>query len=71
MKFTFLLFALNWTHPDKNFLKNITSVVPSFLDLSETEKFNFIFSSNDCGINKICVKGVSDMYNYRNAIYRE
>jgi hypothetical protein len=52
------------------FKKNI-SVVPSFSDLSETEKFNLIFSSNDYDINKICVKGFSDMYNYRNAIYRE
>ena len=54
----------------KRFQKNI-SVVPSFSDLSETEKFNLIFSSNDYDINKICVKGFSDMYNYRNAIYRE
>jgi hypothetical protein len=30
-----------------------------------------IFSSNDYDLNKNCVKGVSDMYNYRNAIYRE
>ena len=57
--------------PRQKRFEKIISVVPSFSDLSESEKFNLIFSSNDYDINKICVMGVSDMYNYRNAIYRE
>ena len=57
--------------PRHKHFEKIISVVPSFSDLSESEKFNLIFSSNEYDINKICVKGVSDMYNYRNAIYRE
>ena len=37
--------------PRQKLFEKIISVVPSFSDLSETEKFNFIFSSNDYDIN--------------------
>jgi hypothetical protein len=67
----FIIVCPKLVSPRQKLFEKIISVVPSFSDLSETEKLNLIFSSNDYDINKICVKGVSDMYNYRNAIYKE
>jgi hypothetical protein len=64
----FIIVCPKLVSPRQKLFEKIISVVPSFSDLSETEKLNLIFSSNDYDINKICVKGVSDMYNYRNAI---
>ena len=67
----FIIVCPKLVSPRQKLFEQIISVVPSFSDLSETEKLNLIFSSNDYDINKICVKGVSDMYNYRNTIYKE
>ena len=44
---------------------DISDIVPSFLSMSNQEKFNFILSSNDSDIMEVCVKGIFELTNYR------
>ena len=44
---------------------DICDIVPSFLSMSNQEKFNFILSSNDSDIMEVCVKGIFELTNYR------
>ena len=46
----------------------ITDIVPLFSNLSDLDKFFFIFRSNDYDINMCCIKGISEMYKYRNSL---
>ena len=48
----------------KELFSNISSVVPSFNDMDEFQKFKFILSSNDLDICKIhvCILGVNKLY---------
>ena len=46
----------------KELFSNISSVVPSFNDMDEFQKFKFILSSNDLDICKICILGVNRLY---------
>jgi hypothetical protein len=42
--------------------KDICDVVPSFINMSDFDKFKFIFSSNDLDICKMCILGVNKLY---------
>ena len=44
---------------------DISDIVPSFLSMSNQEKFNFILSSNDFDIMEVCVKGIFELSYYR------
>lgn len=44
------------------FFNNVTSVVPSFSNLNDVEKFKFILTSNDLDICKINIEGVHSLY---------
>ena len=46
----------------KELFSNISSVVPSFNDMDEFQKFKFILSSNDLDKCKICILGVNKLY---------
>jgi hypothetical protein len=46
----------------KELFSYISSVVPSFNDIDEFQKFKFILSSNDLDICKICILGVNELY---------
>jgi hypothetical protein len=46
----------------KELFSNISSVVPSFNDIDEFQKFKFILNSNDLDICKICILGVNKLY---------
>ena len=46
----------------KELFSNISSVVPSFNEMDEFQKFKFILSSNDLDICKICILGVNKLY---------
>ena len=46
----------------------IISVVPHFSAMNNTEKFNFILSSQDLDINKILVISVFNMYNLNKSL---
>jgi hypothetical protein len=39
----------------EEFCKDICDVVPSFINMSDFDKFKFIFSSNDLDICKMCI----------------
>jgi hypothetical protein len=39
----------------EEFFKDICDVVPSFINMSDFDKFKFIFSSNDLDICKMCI----------------
>ena len=43
----------------------IYAIVPSFRDMSESDKFLYIMQSNDYDIIQICVINISNMYNDR------
>ena len=54
-----------WIRPcecRKELFYNISSVVPSFNDMDEFQKFKFILSSNDLDTCKICILGVNRLY---------
>ena len=44
----------------------ISSIVPCFNSMSEENKFDFIFSCEECDILLIIVNYISEMYNERN-----
>jgi hypothetical protein len=46
----------------EEFFKDICDVVPSFINMSDVDKFKFIFSSNDLDICKMCILGVNKLY---------
>ena len=46
----------------EEFFKDICEVVPSFINMSDFDKFKFIFSSNDLDICKMCILGVNKLY---------
>ena len=46
----------------EEFFKDICDVVPSFINMSDFDKFKFIFSSNDLDICKMCILGVNKLY---------
>ena len=50
------------------FFQKLTDIVPLFSIFSDLEKFFFIFRSNDYDINMCCIKGISEMYQYRNSL---
>ena len=50
------------------FFQKLTDIVPLFSNFSDLEKFFFIFRSNDYDINMCCIKGISEMYKYRNSL---
>lgn len=39
--------------------------MPSFIGMSDWDKFKFILSSNDYDINTICIQGINNMYGRR------
>ena len=41
---------------------NLSDIVPSFVNMSEQDKFSFILKSNDTDISTASVAGISDMY---------
>ena len=50
---------------------NILTLVLSekkILNETDLDKFFFIFRSNDYDINMCCIKGISEMYKYRNSL---
>ena len=47
------------------FYQKISDILPSFYNLSDTEKFHQIFRSNDYDVSKCCIKGISEMYKLR------
>ena len=47
------------------FYQKISDILPSFYNLSDTEKFHLIFRSNDYDVSKCCIKGISEMYKFR------
>jgi hypothetical protein len=46
----------------EEFFKDICDVVPSFINMSDFDKFKFIFSCNDLDICKMCIVGVNKLY---------
>ena len=46
----------------KELFSNICSMIPSFNDMDEFQKFKFILNSNDLDICKICILGVNKLY---------
>ena len=46
----------------EEFFKDICDVVPSFINMSDFDKFKFIFSCNDLDICKMCILGVNKLY---------
>ena len=46
----------------EEFFKDICDIVPSFINMSDFDKFKFIFSSNDLDICKMCILGVNKLY---------
>jgi hypothetical protein len=46
----------------EEFFKDICDVVPLFINMSDFDKFKFIFSSNDLDICKMCILGVNKLY---------
>lgn len=51
-----------------NLFLMLSDIVPSFIHLSNEEKFNFIMMSKDYDINKICVEEIHKMYLLRNEL---
>jgi hypothetical protein len=47
----------------EEFFRDICDVVPSFINMSDFDKFKYIFSSNDLDICKMCILGVNKLYN--------
>lgn len=47
------------------FYQKISDILPSFYNLSDTDKFHLIFRSNDYDVSKCCIKGISEMYKFR------
>ena len=47
------------------FFQKLTDIVPLFSNL---DKFFFIFRSNNYDIHMCCIKGISEMYKYRNSL---
>jgi hypothetical protein len=45
------------------FYQKISDILPSFYNLSDTNKCHLIFRSNDYDVSKCCIKGISEMYN--------
>ena len=50
------------------FFQKLTDIVPLFSNFSDLDKFFLIFRSNDYDINMCCIKGISEMYKYRNSL---
>ena len=50
------------------FFQKLTDIVPLFSIFSDLEKFFFIFRSNVYDINMCYIKGISEMYKYRNSL---
>ena len=50
------------------FFQKLTDIVPLFSNFSDLDKFFFIFRSNDYDISMCCIKGISEMYKYRNSL---
>jgi hypothetical protein len=46
----------------EEFFKDICDVVSSFINMSDFDKFKFIFSSNDLDICKMCLLGVNKLH---------
>ena len=46
----------------EEFFKDICHVVPSFNNMSNFDKFKFIFSCNDLDICKMCILGVNKLH---------
>lgn len=51
-----------------DFFKRISDIVPDFIKMSDTEKFHFIFQSNDYDVSMCCISGISGLYKYRNRL---
>ena len=47
------------------FYQKISDILPSFYNLSDTEKCHLIFRSNDYDVSKCCIKGISEMYKFK------
>jgi hypothetical protein len=45
--------------------QKISDLLPSFYNLSDTEKFHLTFRSNDYDVSKCCIKCISEMYKFR------
>jgi hypothetical protein len=46
----------------EEFFKDICDVVSSFINMSDFDKFKFIFSCNNLNICKMCILGVNKLY---------
>jgi hypothetical protein len=50
------------------FFQKLTDIIPLFSNFSDLDKFFSIFRSNDYDINMCYIKGISEMYKYRNSL---
>ena len=64
-EFHFIMKCPSFNDQREKLFHNIYTIVPSFKDMSETDKFVFIMQSNDYDISKICVTSIGNMYNDR------
>ena len=64
-EFHFIMKCKDFEHLRTKLFSDITDIIPGFRDLSDIEKFNFIMSSNDYDVMKVCITGVNDMYSKR------
>ena len=55
----------------EEFFKDICDVVPSFINMSDFDKFKFIFSSNDLDICKMCILGVNKLHSLNQSLKQD
>ena len=65
-EYQFIMKCQNLDELKNKFVDEIISVVPHFSAMNNTEKFNFILSSQDLDISKILMISVFNMYNLKN-----
>ena len=67
-EYNFIMKCQNLDELRNTFFDEIISVVPHFSAMNNTEKFNFILSSQDLDISKILVISVFNMYNLNKSL---
>ena len=55
----------------EEFFKDICDVVPSFINMSDFDKFKFIFNSNDLDKCKMCILGVNKLHSLNQSLKQD
>ena len=64
----FILHCTALEHIRKQFFDNLSSICPSFENMSDVDKMQFILFNKEYGINVVCISKIYSIYSERNLL---